>query len=178
MTDTADCERLTQALLTTIRLQRHQGARVIVSTQEPTISTKLLDLCSITIVHRFTSPDWLRALKAHLAGATSLSKSDGAVQSNQDADMNLFSQILALRTGEALLFAPSAVIEIRELMGAGGEGSLRKAEREGGFHRAPIDSDEDAVKLRLELVRLGHHSLKIVVRLRITRDGGRSVMAA
>ncbi|PWI64975.1 hypothetical protein PCL_08334 [Purpureocillium lilacinum] len=178
MTDTADCERLTQALLTTIRLQRHQGARVIVSTQEPTISTKLLDLCSITIVHRFTSPDWLRALRAHLAGATSLNRSDGTVESDQDAQMDLFSQILALRTGEALLFAPSAVIGIRQLLGASMDGSLRKTETEGGRPRTLTDSDGESVKLKTEVLRLGHSFIKLVVRQRITRDGGRSVMAS
>lgn len=177
MTDTADCERLTQALLTTIRLQRHQGARVIVSTQEPTISTKLLGLCSITIVHRFTSPDWLRALKAHLAGATSLNKSDGAVQSNQDADMNLFSQILALRTGQALLFAPSAAISIREVTGASLDGSLQKSES-AGYCVRPTGSGGDVAMRETQLLRLGHGFMKVVVRRRITQDGGCSVMAS
>ncbi|KAH8772402.1 hypothetical protein BGZ57DRAFT_984554 [Hyaloscypha finlandica] len=46
----------TNTLLATVRLQRHLGAQIIVSTQEPTISPALLDLCSVTIVHRFTSP--------------------------------------------------------------------------------------------------------------------------
>src|SRR5204863_353082 len=58
------------ALLQVIRLQRHLGTRVIISTQEPSISPKLLDLCSVTIVHRFTSPDWLKTLRRHLAGAS------------------------------------------------------------------------------------------------------------
>ncbi|PHH60585.1 hypothetical protein CDD81_1441 [Ophiocordyceps australis] len=49
MTDTAECETLTKSLLETIRLQRHLGTRVAISTQEPTISPKLLDLCSVTI---------------------------------------------------------------------------------------------------------------------------------
>ncbi len=62
MTESQECAALTEALLATIRLQRHLGARVIISTQEPTISPKLLDLCSVTVVHRFTSPDWLNAL--------------------------------------------------------------------------------------------------------------------
>ena len=59
---------LTNSLLATIRLQRHLGLRVVISTQEPTVSPKLLDLCSITIVHRFTSPDWMKTLRGHLAG--------------------------------------------------------------------------------------------------------------
>ncbi|KAL8685586.1 MAG: hypothetical protein Q9218_007668, partial [Villophora microphyllina] len=62
----------TESLLSVIRLYRHYGARVVIATQEPTISPRLLDLCSMTIVHRFTSPDWMLALKAHLAGASAL----------------------------------------------------------------------------------------------------------
>lgn len=60
MNDSGDSSALTDNLLETIRLQRHLAVRIIISTQEPTISPKLLDLCSITIVHRFTSPEWLR----------------------------------------------------------------------------------------------------------------------
>ena len=42
---------LTNALLSTIRLQHHLGVRVVVSTQEPTVS----------------SPAWMKALRDHLA---------------------------------------------------------------------------------------------------------------
>jgi hypothetical protein len=56
MNESGEASALTEQLLATIRLQRHLGARVIISTQEPTVSPRLLDLCSVTIVHRFTSP--------------------------------------------------------------------------------------------------------------------------
>jgi DNA helicase HerA-like ATPase len=46
----------TKKLLRTVREQRHQAVRVVITTQEPSINTQLLDLCSITIVHRCTSP--------------------------------------------------------------------------------------------------------------------------
>ena len=68
MNTSADALTFTNNLLSTIRLQRHLGARVIISTQEPTISPVLLDLSNVTIVHRFTSPQWLQTLKGHLAG--------------------------------------------------------------------------------------------------------------
>ncbi|KAK4891665.1 hypothetical protein LTR49_028655 [Elasticomyces elasticus] len=58
----------TDGLLTTVREQRHIGTRVIISTQEPTISEKLLDLCSISIVHHFKSPAWFRSIRNHLGG--------------------------------------------------------------------------------------------------------------
>jgi hypothetical protein len=67
MNESAEAQTFTGTLLSTIRLQRHLGARIIICTQEPTISPALLDLCSITVVHRFTSPEWMQSLKAHLA---------------------------------------------------------------------------------------------------------------
>ncbi len=66
----------TDRLLTAIREQRHNGTRVIISTQEPTISEKLLDLCSISIVHHFQSPAWFRSIHNHLGGASGLVNSD------------------------------------------------------------------------------------------------------
>lgn len=135
-TGSAECRTLTDRLLETIRLQRHLGARVIISTQEPTISPKLLDLCSVTIVHRFTSPDWLRALSKHLAGvskggrmlekALAMNQNEAGDQSIEtlgvnalslgysDPAMELFSKIVALRVGEALVFAPSAIMGVQK----------------------------------------------------------------
>lgn len=135
-TGSAECRTLTDRLLETIRLQRHLGARVIISTQEPTISPKLLDLCSVTIVHRFTSPDWLRALSKHLAGVSKGGRMlEKALAMNQngagdegienvgvnalslsysDPAMELFSKIVALRVGEALVFAPSAIMGVQK----------------------------------------------------------------
>lgn len=189
MTDTAECETLTQALLTTIRLQRHQGARVIISTQEPTISPKLLDLCSVTIVHRFTSPHWLRALKSHLAGATVLNKSHCVANADlgysvdgspicQDVGMELFAQILALRTGEALLFAPSAAVDV--LTGTANDAMTKTPSSvpnsEDFLAPTVITGNGDADSVT-DLLRLEHGFMKIYVRKRITQDGGGSVMA-
>ncbi|UNI20495.1 hypothetical protein JDV02_006575 [Purpureocillium takamizusanense] len=195
MTNSAECETLTQALLTTIRLQRHQGARVIISTQEPTISPKLLDLCSVTMVHRFTSPDWLRALKGHLAGATALNKGRASFKpydedvddctAYPDAEMQLFSQIVSLRTGEALMFAPSAVVgvlkrtpesPVTDESPASDDGEASEVKSEDS-HETAVNSEDSDSKATTELVRLGHGFIKIRVRKRITQDGGRSVMA-
>ncbi|EAQ90028.1 hypothetical protein CHGG_06647 [Chaetomium globosum CBS 148.51] len=174
MTESQECAALTEALLATIRLQRHIGARVIISTQEPTISPKLLDLCSVTVVHRFTSPDWLSALKKHLVGMSSggklLEKArrlnssgedeeegiDGAaVLTLGDADpaLELLSRIVDLRVGEALMFAPSAIIGVKK------------------------KKDGEASGLG-EVRRLAHGVLKVRIRNRTTADGGRSIMAA
>ena len=176
MTDSQECAALTEALLATIRLQRHLGARVLISTQEPTVSPKLLDLCSVTVVHRFTSPDWLGALRKHLAGVSSggrlLEKAKRLNQSEDDGEeeagidgagalalgdadpaMEVFSRIVDLKVGEALVFAPSAIVGVRK----------RKPGEARGFG---------------DVKRLAHGMLKVRVRNRTTADGGRSIMAA
>lgn len=176
MTDSDECHALTEALLATIRLQRHLGARVVVSTQEPTVSPKLLDLCSVTVVHRFTSPDWLGALKRHLAGVSTggaLLEKVARLKGGEDGDgdeevdgagalalgtadpaLELFSRIVDLRVGEALVFAPSAIVSVRK--------------RKQG----------DARGVGSDVRRLAHGVLKVRIRNRTTEDGGRSIMAA
>jgi hypothetical protein len=154
MNTSTEASTLTNTLLTTIRLQRHLGARIIISTQEPTTSPALLDLSSTTIVHRFTSPEWLRTLKRHIAGAASDldNDTDSGREANSRGNSNpakrMFTEVVNLRVGEALLFAPSAMVGLDE--GKDGEVALR---------------------------RLGDGFLKVRVRTRLTIDGGKSVMA-
>jgi hypothetical protein len=165
MTESPESMALTNSLMETIRLQRHLGTRVIISTQEPSISPKLLDLCSVTIVHRFSSPAWLRTLKEHLAGVSSasrlveqaLSREEGKLDictvqiDAADPLMDLFSMIVNLRVGEALVFAPSAIV--------GCDGARENAGPGPRF------------------VRLGNGIVKVQIRARVTADGGRSVIA-
>ncbi|KAK8122268.1 hypothetical protein PG984_010938 [Apiospora sp. TS-2023a] len=182
MSESAEAQTLTNSLLSTIRLQRHLGARVFISTQEPTISPKLLDLCSITIVHHFQSPDWLRVLKGHLAGVSSATKQqqqgsnrqrgddddtdeDGVsyegvrgIHISQDDPANdMMSHIVKLRTGDALLFAPSAIV------------GLEKQK----FKGAAADGAAVVVKPK----QLHHEVMRVRVRARITADGGKSILA-
>lgn len=170
MGDTAESQTLTSNLLSTIRMQRHLGVRVIISTQEPTVSPKLLDLCNVTIVHRFTSPDWLKTLKGHLAGVSAPStvarKLQGVLDgedtltegvkgleiSTPDAALELFSRIIHLRVGEALVFAPGAIMSLQ-----------------------PANPGPQAHSLALK--RLGHEVLEVRIRKRLTADGGMSIMA-
>ncbi|KAK3067986.1 hypothetical protein LTR53_014795 [Teratosphaeriaceae sp. CCFEE 6253] len=93
----------TDRLLTTIREQRHIGTRVIISTQEPTISEKLLDLCSISIVHHSNSPAWFRSIRDHPGGGS------GLVNSERE-QVTLFEEIVTLPVGESRVFAPGAFI--------------------------------------------------------------------
>lgn len=108
MTPTAAATAFTDKLLQLIRQQRHLATRVVVSTQEPTISPRLLDLCTVTIVHRFTSPEWFRTLREHLAGVSSLDES--GVATKRDV-RSIFAEIVELGPGEALMFSPSAMLE-------------------------------------------------------------------
>lgn len=80
----------------------------MIATQEPTLSPQLIDLCNICIVHRFNSPAWFNILKDHLAGAKA-----GFDGSKGDAQL-LFDKIVALRTGEAFLFCPTALLDVIE----------------------------------------------------------------
>lgn len=153
MNSASEATALTNTLLSSIRLQRHLGTRVFISTQEPTISPKLLDLCSFTIVHRFSSPDWLRCLKSHLAA---LDIEDDAIHSRDSKIINIFNQIVKLRVGEALLFAPSATIGVSD-------------------QDSPASGNTKL--LAPKMVRLGLGYMKIKIRARITADGGKSVLA-
>lgn len=53
----------------------------------------------MSMVHRFTSPEWFGVLRRHISA--------GEEQKNAD---ELFRRILNLGVGEALLFAPSALL--------------------------------------------------------------------
>jgi hypothetical protein len=168
MSESSDSEVLTNSLLAAIRLQRHLGTRIVISTQEPTISPKLLDLCSVTIVHRFSSPDWLNALTKHLAGISKVAKTNtgesindedaiydglqGVTMSSDDTILGLFAQILELGTGEALVFAPSAVVSLQQ---------------QSTWGKKPRPKPKN----------LAHGVLRVNIRARITADGGKSIMA-
>ncbi len=103
LNDSAGAERFTEHLITTVRMQRHHATRVVIATQEPTISGSLLDLCSVSVVHRFTSPAWFQSIKEHLSAASSLV----ATSAEQKA---LFEEIVKLGTGESFVFSPSSFV--------------------------------------------------------------------
>lgn len=111
-------ERFTSSLLTTIREHRHNSARVIIATQEPSISGRLLDLCSVSIIHRFTSPAWFAAIRDHLGGASKMVKAeeDGG---KDEGRADLFRRIMALKVGESLVFSPTSWVHGGEVPGGG-----------------------------------------------------------
>ncbi|KAI0843813.1 hypothetical protein F5Y00DRAFT_267787 [Daldinia vernicosa] len=139
LTQAGEAKILTGDLLSIIRQQRHTGTRVLIATQEPTLSPELIDLSNVTFVHRFLSPSWYETLKKHLAGAKEQNSGDASV---------LFDTIIALQTGEALLFCPTAQVDV--------------AKSTNGLK---------------QVKPLGNGHVKIKMRKRLTVDGGRSIMA-
>lgn len=151
---------LTETFLNIIRQQRHLGTRIIISTQEPTISPRLIDLCSITVVHRFSSPEWYSTIERHIPVGRRLGKGSstttngygyglygygyGNGEEEEDAGESTdgLHQIASLRTGEAFVFAPSAWL---------------------------LDRDGQAVDLKQRV-------FKMVVRKRVTWDGGKTIL--
>ena len=89
------------------RILRHLGARVFIPTQELTISLALLDLCSVTVVHRLASPAWFHALKAYLV-VLDFTK---ILENGERAAKDVFEDIVRLKVGEALCLCPKAIVE-------------------------------------------------------------------
>ena len=59
------CTELSSAIVDTVRLMRHEGIRVLISTQSPlTMPAELLELASVTILHKFQSSDWGKYLSS------------------------------------------------------------------------------------------------------------------
>jgi hypothetical protein len=135
------------SLLSIIRQQRHLATRVLIATQEPTLSPSLIDLCNVTIVHRFLSPAWFETLKNHLAGASFAGKND------HRSIVDIFRIIVGLKTGEALLFSPTALLDI---------GAQNPS---NPFAKRPLEKLTDSF-------------IRLFIRKRVTTDGGRSIMAS
>lgn len=162
MTASPEASAFTETLLSTVRLQRHLGTRILVSTQEPTVSEALLDLSSIIVVHRFTSPQWIQSLRRHLAPVASELAEDVLLPEEVAHHLEdnrkrigtrshikvIFREIVNLTVGEALIFSPTAAVGCER--SANGKTVIR---------------------------RLGLEYVKIKIRARLTTDGGRSILA-
>lgn len=164
MTTSSSAADFTEKLLQVIRQQRHLATRVVIATQEPTISPKLLDLSTMTIVHRFTSPEWFNALRDHLAGVSVIGNMISTESSPKRNVRKVFTEIVELGAGEALLFSPSA------MLGAKISGSHGTADLEKQSGKSKLHGDVMSQKLGLDWV-------KMKVRKRLTEDGGRSMVA-
>jgi len=85
---------LSAALVNAARLMRHDGVRLMVSTQSPlALAPELLELVSVAFLHRFHSSDWF----AYLAKKLPLADST-------------WRRLVELQPGHALLFASRNVL--------------------------------------------------------------------
>ncbi|EPQ59354.1 hypothetical protein GLOTRDRAFT_136242 [Gloeophyllum trabeum ATCC 11539] len=131
---------LTNALSMLIREQRHLAMRVIISTQEPTVVPPvLLDLCTVAILHRFSSPTWWDHIIKHVSA--------------DFAGGKVFDKIVRLRTGEAIVLAPS------------GLGTFTTGKPVGSL-AGPRSLDQ-----------LGRRYILMKTRKRVAADGGASILA-
>jgi hypothetical protein len=186
MTSTApEAVDLTETLLSIVRQQRHLGARVMIATQEPTLAPSLLELCNVTIIHRFSSPAWFRVIRSHIAGA---GVEETASKSRSTSE--IFHKIVHLTTGEALVFCPTALLDVKEgdedscsdpsdgttsSSGPDTPESLESSsDSESSDNYTKADGHNKTTGPRV--VQLGTAYAHIRVRGRITVDGGRSVL--
>ncbi|KAJ5959546.1 uncharacterized protein N7479_006696 [Penicillium vulpinum] len=175
---------LTETLLSVVRQQRHLAARVMIATQEPTLAPALLELCNVTIIHRFSSPAWFKVIKSHIAGA-----GIEGTGSKTTASSTIFQKIVRLPTGEALVFCPTALLDIakdsdQESEESSSAASSNLPDTPDGSPSVDIaqatttesDSDSEEEPTLSGVIQLGTAYAHIRVRNRITVDGGRSVL--
>ncbi|KAN0074166.1 hypothetical protein V8E54_008103 [Elaphomyces granulatus] len=161
-TNSREATEFTDTLLAVIRQQRHLATRVVIATQEPTLSPSLLDLSNVTIVHRFTSPAWYKILEGHLAAALIGKRKESRKKQEDDSGyqrVDLFEQIVHLGTGEALVFCPTALLDVVPSDVADANG-IRDTE-----------TYDEVVQ------ELGARYIKMKVRNRLTTDGGQSILS-
>ncbi|KAG5184480.1 hypothetical protein JKP88DRAFT_260647 [Tribonema minus] len=99
-------------MVNVFRLMRHQGMRMVISTQSPAVlPEEMLELVTVAVVHSCQSQDWLRMLNRKLA-----------------LHPDRFNEVMTLDPGHALVFARKAVL---------GQGGLELATAAGGSSLAP-----------------------------------------
>ncbi|KAF2239517.1 hypothetical protein EV356DRAFT_102053 [Viridothelium virens] len=105
----------TNNLLKPIRAECHVGTRVIINTEEPTLSSELLEHCSLAFIHRFSSPRWFAKLQEGIRALSSTHAEEYQDESNSDGKTkDLFGEVMGLGVREALLCGPTALIGVKK----------------------------------------------------------------
>ncbi|KAG1874594.1 hypothetical protein DFJ58DRAFT_757835 [Suillus subalutaceus] len=144
LSPTKSSSGLTKSLLTLTREQRHLAMRVIISTQEPTVVPPvLLDLCTVTILHRFSSPSWWEHLAKHVSADISA----------EDA----FDRVVRLQTGEAIVLAASGLGVFPDTPDTARTGHVAPVPKLGQFGRRYV-----LMKTRRKITRDGGASILVV----------------
>ena len=82
---------LISQVVETIREMRHQATSVIIASQDPlSVPRAIIELTSVLILHRMTSPQWLKHLRSALAALEDVQ--DGAVTSLQPGEALVWAQ--------------------------------------------------------------------------------------
>lgn len=85
---------LAAEMVNVFRLMRHQGMRILLSTQSPAVlPEEVLELVTVAVVHSCQSQDWLKILSRKLA-----------------LDPSRFNEVMSLDPGHALVFARKAAL--------------------------------------------------------------------
>lgn len=111
MLDVPAAKLLNATLIHTIRMQRHSGTRVVISTQEPTLLSDLIALCSIAVIHKFSSPEWFGAIKKHIFIP-------------EQYKTSLMERIEGLSRGTAIVYSPNSVLGYENGLMKKGNGML------------------------------------------------------
>jgi DNA phosphorothioation-dependent restriction protein DptH len=81
---------LISQVVETIREMRHQATSIVIASQDPlSVPRSVIELTSVLILHRMTSPQWLKHLKTAITALDDLSE----------------GQLAALQAGDALVWA-------------------------------------------------------------------------
>jgi len=101
-----DANRFTKSICSIIRQQRHLSARVVISTQEPTVvPPSILGLLSWLVCHRFSSPGWVKHLRDHIYVEE---------EHETEGHPEWGKHVMRLRTGEAVLYSPGSLFSTEE----------------------------------------------------------------
>lgn len=84
---------LVNSITTAIREMRHKGVSIMIASQDPmSLPTEIIELSSIVVLHRFSSPAWVKHVQKAITPLQTLTASEMA----------------QLGSGEALLWASKA----------------------------------------------------------------------
>jgi hypothetical protein len=94
-----DNTRLTKAMVETVREMRHKGTTVVLASQNPpSVPREVIELSSVVIAHKFTSPQWLEHIrKVNAAFGKDLTP----------------ARLATLRPGEAFVWSSGGAEEFR-----------------------------------------------------------------
>lgn len=148
---------LAEALVDAVRVMRHKGLRIVVSTQLPlTLPEELLELCSAAFLHNFHSEDWF----AHLAKKIHLPR-------------NGFARVAAQAPGDALVFA-------RRVEDVGDDENENEDTKSEASSIIVVGDEDDALGFHTvaRIPKTQAAAFTMRVRERITVDLGASLKAA